>query len=105
MSTPELMDHRQGRHRQRGAGTAGNSGGVQLEWNRYRLHLVHPVLAALLPLVARESEEHQIMAKLEREASYCSLCKKQFTSPNQLEEHKKGKWHQMRQGQRRRSAD
>jgi hypothetical protein len=31
-----------------------------------------------------------------RQGPACTLCRKQFTSAAQLEEHKLGKWHQMR---------
>ena len=33
---------------------------------------------------------------LPRQGPACTLCRKQFTSAAQLEEHKLGKWHQMR---------
>jgi hypothetical protein len=41
----------------------------------------------------KESESHKFAADLERKASKCKLCRKQFTSPDQLKEHLKGKLH------------
>jgi hypothetical protein len=38
------------------------------------------------------------MLQRDRHASYCPLCDKSFTSPDQLREHVKGKWHKAREG-------
>ena len=39
------------------------------------------------------SEFHRTAAKMERKLSFCKLCKKQFNSPDQLQEHVSGKAH------------
>jgi hypothetical protein len=44
----------------------------------------------------RESERHCQNVALERRASTCKLCRKQFTSPEQLKEHVKGRAHKER---------
>jgi len=52
----------------------------------------------------RESSFHRSLAAKERELSYCSICRKRFTSPVQLTEHLKGKGHEdqlSRKGRRR----
>jgi hypothetical protein len=41
----------------------------------------------------RESELHQLTSQQERKMSTCKLCRKEFTSPEQLKEHLKGKGH------------
>merc|ERR1712086_579565 len=41
----------------------------------------------------RNTTEHKEAARLEMTASYCKPCRKQFTSPMQLKEHVKGKYH------------
>jgi hypothetical protein len=41
----------------------------------------------------RESELHQLTSRQERKMSTCKLCRKEFTSPEQLKEHLKGKGH------------
>jgi len=42
------------------------------------------------------SDSHKELANIEMKASFCHLCKKQFTSPLQLKEHVKGKAHKER---------
>ena len=39
------------------------------------------------------SEFHRAAVKMERKLSFCTLCKKQFNSPDQLQEHVRGKAH------------
>ena len=39
------------------------------------------------------SEFHRTAVKMERKLSFCNLCKKQFNSPDQLQEHVNGKVH------------
>jgi hypothetical protein len=39
------------------------------------------------------SQNHAIAVKIEMKVSYCKVCRKQFTSPTQLEEHLIGKLH------------
>lgn len=41
----------------------------------------------------RESELHKLASQQERKMSTCKLCRKEFTSPEQLKEHLKGKAH------------
>lgn len=41
----------------------------------------------------RNSDSHLQLVALERKASFCKLCRKQFTSPEQLKEHLVGKQH------------
>ena len=41
----------------------------------------------------RASEIHQLATQQERKMSKCKLCRKEFTSPEQLKEHLKGKAH------------
>ena len=41
----------------------------------------------------RASESHRRAIRVERRLSFCSKCRKQFTSPSQLKEHLKGKAH------------
>jgi len=43
--------------------------------------------------VHRDSEFHRLACVVERRVSYCKICRKQFTSPDQLHEHNKGKAH------------
>ena len=45
----------------------------------------------------RGGAEHQAAEERDRRASYCPLCDKQFTSPEQLREHVSGKWHKARE--------
>lgn len=49
-------------------------------------------------LAHRESKEHLSNQSVQ---FVCKLCDKSFTSANQLEEHKAGKWHQQRTQQRK----
>jgi hypothetical protein len=44
----------------------------------------------------RASEFHKLASKMEAKMSYCSLCRKQFTSPAQLKEHLDAKTHKDR---------
>ena len=39
------------------------------------------------------SEMHLVAVKMEKKMSFCNLCRKQFTSPNQLREHISGNGH------------
>jgi hypothetical protein len=48
-----------------------------------------------------QSTTHREKERFDRQISFCHLCRKQFTSPDQLKEHKSGKWHQSRLGSRR----
>jgi hypothetical protein len=41
----------------------------------------------------RETAEHERKVQKDRKASYCQVCRKQFTSAHQLQEHIKGKVH------------
>lgn len=41
----------------------------------------------------KATESHVLAYELERKLSSCSLCKKEFTSPDQLQEHIKGRMH------------
>lgn len=45
----------------------------------------------------RKSDAHEICCQLGEKMSFCKVCKKQFTSPHQLAEHKQGKWHKRRE--------
>ena len=56
-----------------------------------------------LQVRAREAVRQQRRCRKQRsracaavQGPACALCRKQFTSATQLEEHKLGKWHQMR---------
>ena len=42
------------------------------------------------------SRAHQAAVEAYRARSYCSVCSKQFTSPEQRQEHERGKWHRLR---------
>ncbi len=44
----------------------------------------------------RETEFHKAAARIEMKMSYCQLCRKQFTSPVQLQEHLRAKVHKER---------
>lgn len=44
----------------------------------------------------RQTQLHQIASQQERKMSTCKLCRKEFTSPDQLKEHLKGKSHHER---------
>lgn len=46
----------------------------------------------------RETEFHKAAVRMEKKMSYCQLCRKQFTSPVQLQEHLKAKGHKDRLG-------
>jgi hypothetical protein len=49
----------------------------------------------------KRSEGHREKEKFDKQISFCHLCRKQFTSPDQLKEHKMGKWHHSRLASRR----
>lgn len=67
------------------------------------LTLIFPCVLVLLRCVScsveelsshKKSELHRVGVEKERKLSYCKLCRKQFTSPEQLKGHLSGKPHQ-----------